>query len=155
MKPGSTIVVVTGGRDYAVADVVFRALDDINGTTEPMLGDHIHSVYHGACGVRGRRGWRHEKWRDELRGADGLAERWAQSRGVRSFPFPAFWDDFRVNRSAGPIRNGWMLGAAKNAAAALDVDLVVLAFKGDNGTFDCCEQAKRLGIGLIDLRENS
>ena len=117
LEPQTTIVVVTGGRDYDGADVVFRALDDVNGnakfTPTPAFGGLIRHVYHGACGVRGEPNWKREGWRKNLRGADGLAERWCVSRRVPSFAFPAFWDDYK--RGAGPIRNGWMLGAAKTA----------------------------------------
>ena len=144
----TSIVVVTGGRAYG-ADVVFRALDNINGSA--LTRCHIRHVYHGACGVRGEANWKRDGWRKNLRGADGLAERWCVARGVPSFAFPAFWDD--LGNPAGPIRNGWMLGAAKTAAAASGFDLVLLAFPGHDGTFDCVKQAKRLGIGLIDLRE--
>ena len=153
----TTIVVVTGGRDYAVADVVFRALDDMNGnvrhTPTPAFGGLIRHVYHGACGLRGEANWKRDGWREKLRGADGLAERWCVSRQVPSFAFPAFWDDLRLG--AGPTRNGWMLGAAKTAAAASGLDLLLLAFPGGDGTHDCVKQAKRFGIGLIDLRETS
>lgn len=88
--------------------------------------DHlpITELAHGACS-----------------GADTLAGEWALSRGITPQPFPAQWSKHRKpgrKNPAGPIRNGEMLRAFKPDA--------VIAFAGNDGTRDCTEQAKQLGI---------
>lgn len=155
MSDKRTVVVVTGGRHYTASDVVFNVLDDLHGNSAklPGQGSLVQVLYHGACGVEGRRGWRAGRdWSVDLQGADGLAHKWALSRGVTVGPFPAFWDDH--GQAAGPIRNGWMLGSAKTYAAAQDLDVIVVAFPGLHGTADCVKQAKRYKMQVIDLRSH-
>ena len=141
-------VVVTGGRDYTNRDQVFRALDALATRNEP-----IARLYHGACGVKGRPGWKRDGWTRELRGADGLAHQWATDRRVVVQAWPAFWD--LLGRRAGPVRNGWMLGAALSDACAAGAPLTLLAFQGGDGTADCVAQARRLSIEVIDLRPDT
>jgi hypothetical protein len=69
-------------------------------------------------------------------GADGLARRWAEERGIPCMTFPAAWDCYGVR--AGPIRNKWMLEFG-------EPDLV-LAFRGGAGTRDMVRQAEEKGV---------
>lgn len=82
------IVLVCGGRDFALRDDLFSVLDDL----------HRHHGFtllvHGAA-----------------RGADRLAGEWAESRGVKCQPVAADWQ--MHGRRAGPVRNAEMLHTYK------------------------------------------
>ena len=77
-------VLVTGGRDYANKDRVFKELDEIHAITPISL-----LVQGGALG------------------ADTLAKEWAKSREVSFKTVYADWK--KHGRAAGPIRNSKML----------------------------------------------
>ena len=81
----------------------------------------------------------------EARGADALARRYAERRGLDVLPFPALWDKY--GRSAGPIRNAQMLSEGKPE--------LVIAFRGpgSRGTQNMIDQAKKTGIEvrIIDV----
>lgn len=74
----------------------------------------------------------------EATGADKLARKYAEGRGLAVLPFPALWNEY--GRAAGPIRNTQMLVEGKP-------DLVV-AFRGQNsrGTQNMINQAMKAGI---------
>jgi len=69
-------------------------------------------------------------------GADQLASKWAQRRGVRVDEYPADWRRFGL--SAGPLRNKLMLDAGHPA--------IVVAFPGGKGTANMVWAAKAAGI---------
>lgn len=69
-------------------------------------------------------------------GADALARRWAEARGIPVQTFKADWA--RWGKAAGPTRNQRMLDEGKP-------DLVV-AFPGDTGTADMIGRAQRAGV---------
>lgn len=68
-------------------------------------------------------------------GADQMAVKWAQTRGVPVITFPANWHQ---GKKGGPMRNGFMLREGKP-------DLVI-AFPGGNGTADMIQKAEAAGI---------
>lgn len=75
-------VIVTGGRDYEDAAMVYDVLEFIN----PDV------VIQGGAS-----------------GADRLAREWGERKGKKVFTYEAKWTEH--GRAAGPIRNGVMLGA--------------------------------------------
>lgn len=123
LLPEGNRIVVTGGRDYADEDLVFIVLDRLHAETPFAL------LVHGACG------WdlsKPESWEiDRLRGADGLSDKWARSRGVPLARSPADWSK---GPSGGPRRNASMLDTYKPGR--------VLAFPGDRGTKNCVREAR-------------
>ena len=110
-------LLVCGGRDFDDWRWVMRSMDDLDSN------EGIDLVIHGGA-----------------RGADTLAGRWADRRRVPCMVFPAAWKG-GLGRSAGPIRNGWMIDFGKP-------DLV-LAFPGGRGTANMIKQAKAAGIDVI------
>lgn len=74
----------------------------------------------------------------EARGADRLARRYAERRGLDVLPFPALWD--KHGRAAGPIRNTQMLTEGRPE--------LVVAFRGPNsrGTQNMIDQATKAGV---------
>lgn len=103
-------VVVTGSRKYTDSRIVAAALKAA-GATMVIEGGAI--------------------------GADRIAGDWARSQGIPNVRIDALWTYY--DKSAGPIRNGWLLD--------LEPDLV-LAFPlpDSRGTWDCVRQAKERGI---------
>lgn len=63
------------------------------------------------------------------RGADLIADEFAQIMGVQTAEFAANWQFHK--RAAGPIRNSNQLRFAKAAATTLNEQLLVLAFHGN------------------------
>ena len=72
-------------------------------------------------------------------GADYMARRFAEWRGIPVKTFPADWDSH--GRAAGPIRNKQMLDEGKP-------DLVV-AFDGGIGTANMVSQARAAGVRVL------
>ncbi len=67
---------------------------------------------------------------------DRMAGQWARDNGIPEIKLAANWDIY--GRSAGPLRNEWMLRFIK-------VDKVV-AFPGGPGTMNMIRTAKSVGI---------
>ncbi|ACA18508.1 hypothetical protein M446_4151 [Methylobacterium sp. 4-46] len=113
-------VLICGGRDYARARHLRERLD-------ALAAEHKFTlvVTGGATG------------------ADTLADRWAEARGIDRVICPANW----VGRSklAGPDRNGLMLRLVRP-------DLVV-AFEGGAGTADLLRQARAAKVRVIQVPE--
>lgn len=75
-------------------------------------------------------------------GADTLADKWADERGIERHPYPAMWE---VHGSrAGPIRNAMMLRDGRPDA--------ILAFPGGTGTADMVRRAREAGVEVIEIR---
>lgn len=110
-------VIVCGGRDFADQDVVDNFLDSIV----------ITEVIHGGAS-----------------GADTLAGRWAQRRGVPVKVYPADWN--KHGRAAGPIRNQQMLDTEDPTA--------VIAFPGGRGTADMVRRAEDYGVPIYRVDGN-
>lgn len=102
-------VLVCGGRKFDEWQTVAKALDALEKPTVLMQG--------GASG------------------ADALAVKWAETRGVPVITFPANW---RQGKKGGPLRNAFMLSEGKP-------DLVV-AFPGGAGTDDMVAKARGAGV---------
>ncbi len=99
-------VLICGGRDFTDRELMHSLLDKLR----PV----IDVVIHGAA-----------------RGADELADLWAQESGKPVMAFPADWTTH--GRAAGPIRNKRMLVEGKPD--------VVFAFPGGRGTENMISQA--------------
>lgn len=107
-------VIVTGGRDYSDYERLSAELSKF----EPDL-----IIQGGATG------------------ADALALRFANERGVKFETYPAQWGKY--GKSAGPLRNEEMLKAHPDA--------VVLAFPGGRGTAHCKQAARYLGHTVYEV----
>lgn len=100
-------VLVCGGRDFDNKKLVFEMLDHIS-----KVFGQIDTIIHG-----------------DSRGADLLADEWAEERVIPCWRFPAKWDrkpDGSFTKAAGFVRNEFMASMGKP-------DLVI-AFPGDRGT---------------------
>lgn len=103
-------VLVCGGRDYSEEEKVAQTLD--------LLPFPLTLI----CGM--------------APGADMLAFRWAESRGLPIECYPANWR--AQGLAAGPIRNQKMIDMGKP-------DLVI-AFPGGRGTRDMMRRARANGV---------
>ena len=113
------ILLVCGGRDYADYETVCWALEPYL----PFPVTQLLLVQGGALG------------------ADALAKRWAQERGVAVAEYPANWDYF--GKAAGPVRNNTMLRWAKPD--------VVVAFPGGRGTDHMVKRARAIGVNIVEI----
>lgn len=77
------------------------------------------------------------------RGADLMARRWAQDRGICCIEVPANW--IKYEKKGGGIRNQWMLDFCSP-------DLVI-AFPGKAGTGDMIRRAKKAGVAVYEVKE--
>lgn len=117
-------VLVCGGRTFDDRDMAFEALNWVRKTQVP--NDRRMAVVHGGA-----------------TGADGLAQKFANTKKLPCFCIPAEWD--RFGRSAGPRRNSQML-------SWLPIDLVV-TFPGGAGTLDMKKKALLSKIRVYDFRQ--
>lgn len=76
-------------------------------------------------------------------GADKLARKWAERRGVHYAEVPALWDYYK--KRAGPMRNKTML--------LLQPQLVV-AFPGGDGTAGMIRLARRAKVDVLLISED-
>jgi hypothetical protein len=111
-------LLVCGGRDYDDQYEIFTILDRIHA----RVG--LGCIIHGAA-----------------RGADTLAGKWAEIRGIPQEPYPADWKQH--GRAAGPIRNRAMLIAGNPDG--------VVAFPGGRGTADMVRIASEAGVKVWTL----
>ena len=102
-------VLVCGGRGFADFDGLAAALRKIDNARRITL-----LIEGGASG------------------ADALARRWAEGRGIPVKTFKADWQLW--GKAAGPIRNQWMLEQGKPD--------IVVAFPGGKGTADMVRRAQ-------------
>lgn len=110
-------LLVCGGRRYSDHTTLFAALDAIHAATPVSL------VIHGGAS-----------------GADALADRWANQRGIPAMVFEADWSN---GKAGGPMRNRAMLLEGKP-------DLVV-AFPGGSGTENMMGQARAAGVRVVEI----
>jgi len=111
-------VLVCGGRFFDDREMLSFTLDRMAGDAELIV--------HGGA-----------------RGADTLAQEWADDRGLMCMVYPADWKAF--GPSAGPRRNQMMLDVEKP-------DLVI-AFPGGAGTKDMVTRAKAAGVRVYQIHE--
>lgn len=115
-------VLVCGGRDY------------VNYVKLALELNNLHEHYKFDCLVSGG-----------ARGADSLAEHWANQKGIPTKIYKADWE--RDGKAAGPIRNELMLRAGKP-------DLVV-SFPGGAGTADMVRRAQKANIPVYPIHPSS
>lgn len=111
---------VCGGRDFRDAGLFGEVMDLL----ERSLGCPALIIHGGA------------------KGADAMAEEWANRREIAVMAYPANWK--LLGRSAGPIRNQRMLDEGQP-------DLVI-AFPGGRGTADMVRRAHLAGTQVIEAR---
>lgn len=75
------------------------------------------------------------------KGADKLAELWANSKGIPTKIYYANWK--RFHRKAGPVRNQLIIDSEK-------IDLA-FKFPGGSGTADMYERVKLKGIYCVEV----
>lgn len=123
-------VMVTGGRNYADREHVFRVLDRIHDH------DEIGHIIHGASG------WNADKpatmTERRLQGADRWADEWARERGVRCTRKPASWTT--LGPGGGPRRNAEMVAMKPHR---------VVVFPGGSGTAGARRLAENAGLTVI------
>ncbi|MHB1241735.1 MAG: DUF2493 domain-containing protein [Gammaproteobacteria bacterium] len=106
-------VLACGGRDFADWALLCAELDALHAQTP------FTCLIHGAA-----------------QGADEMAAKWANGKGIHVLAFPADWENLR--RAAGPIRNKQMLDEGKPN--------LVVAFPGGRGTANMVRQALAAGL---------
>lgn len=111
-------VLVCGGRDYDDENSLKMVLDAAHSANQIVM------LIHGAA-----------------RGADTLAEQWAEANGVTSNAYPADWK--RDGKAAGPIRNQRMLDECKPH--------LVIAFPGGKGTADMISRSEAAGVPVVKV----
>ena len=111
-------ICVCGGRDYNDRERLYHVLD----TAKAIMPNLI--LVHG-----------------DAKGADSLADEWAQNRKVTVERFPADWDKHK--KSAGPIRNRQMIASG---IACL------VAFPGGRGTADMVAACRKAGIAVKEIQ---
>jgi len=116
-REGVERILICGGREFADYDYLSKEVSK----HRPKL------IIHGGA-----------------KGADALAGRYADTWGIPCMSFPAPW--FYHDKSAGPIRNGWML--------RFGTPSIILAFPGGRGTANMIEQAQNVGLPVIQLDPN-
>jgi hypothetical protein len=121
-------LLVTGGRDYRNALIIFSTLDKLH----KWYG--LTAIIHGAANI--------ERDHHLNRSADLLAGLWARVHDVEEIACPANWKMF--GKAAGPMRNGKMIKMEPDA---------VLQFPGGVGTADCVRQALAAGLEVIEVEE--
>lgn len=152
------IVIVTGGRNFAAANVVNAALDELHNKAEYEVrtdaGVEVRKglalLAHGACGVDGdNAAWllsAHKK----MTGADALADAWARTRGVHINHYPVKVSVDGPWPAAGPRRNKRMLLDLQ--ARAAPASPLVVAFDGGKGTEACVNAALALHLNVWRVR---
>ena len=115
------VLLVCGGRDYADYAALAASLDQLRAEIP------LRKVLHGAA-----------------RGADSLAGRWAQERGIPVQEYPAQWRvNGRYNNRAGLERNQRMLQQGQPD--------MVAAFPGGTGTAHMVSISRRAGVPVRQL----
>jgi hypothetical protein len=110
-------VLVCGGRDYDDAQLLVEVLDEL--LQQATAQNKRIILIHGAA-----------------RGADSLAESWAEYHKLQIKRFPANWK--KHGRAAGAIRNTIMLEEGQPQ--------LVVAFPGGAGTRNMIQQAQKYGV---------
>lgn len=114
-------VLVCGGRDYDDSRCCFDALDEVKARGE------LDIIISGGA-----------------RGADQLAERYAELEGIPIEVYPADWEKY--GKSAGFKRNVQMLQEGRP-------DLVI-AFPGGKGTEMMKSLARNTGVKVMEIKDN-
>lgn len=127
-------VLVCGSRDYALYDALCQILDKLH-------AEHLFTLLvHGDAGAY-KQGYRAHPV--AYKGADALAGRWAEERGVQQVKVPANWNG--LDNKAGMVRNELMLDL-------VDPELCI-GFPGGIGTNAMMLRAHKRGIEVIDTED--
>ena len=118
-------VLVCGGRDYQGVGIVYRTLDELDRDLRDKNGRGISQIIAGGA-----------------RGADSIAEMYAEQRNIKRRIFKANWDKF--GKKAGYLRNVQMLKEG-------EPDIAV-AFSGGKGTDMMVSILESADIPVIDKR---
>lgn len=127
------VVLVCGGRDFPDYKYVCRVLDKIHAERAFTL------LVHGDAGryrIRANRPL-------AISGADALAGRWADERGIDQVKFPANWNG--RSAAAGMYRNRLMLTSLNPS--------MCIAFSGGRGTANMMRISREAGVELIDTED--
>ncbi|WNL50626.1 DprA-like DNA processing chain A [Ruegeria phage RpAliso] len=127
------IALITGGRDYRNKSELFAVLDRLHAERNFSL------IVHGDAGLYKL----YARRPLALAGADALAGRWADERGIDQIKFPANWNGH--GNAAGMRRNKQML-------EMIPPD-VCIAFPGGRGTANMMRIAREAGVELIDVED--
>lgn len=111
-------VLVCGGRDFNHYETVRRILDAL------LTNNPIRLIVHGGCS-----------------GADTLASRWAQERGISQAVEKPDWKG--NGRAAGPMRNQIMVEKYSPT--------LVVAFPGGRGTADMLKRARKANVVVVHV----
>ena len=118
-------VLVCGGRDYSNVEQLYKVLDRVDGSWESADSTGpISTIISG-----------------HARGADQLAEKYANEKNIPLEIYPAQWDVY--GKSAGVIRNQEMLDEGLP-------DLVV-AFPGGKGTAHMVKIAQKANVMMLQV----
>ena len=118
--PSRARIVAYGGRDFAIREAVYDALDRVH-TKYPRM-----TLVNGRCPAGG---------------ADKLAEEWAKDRGVPVDPYPP---DFAAAKEAGKPRNYAFV--ARNQAMVDSGLTGAVEFPGGRGTADMRKRCEGAGL---------
>ena len=125
MKNVGLHVLVCGGRDYQNVEQLYKVLDWVDGSWESVDSTGpISTIISG-----------------HARGADQLAEKYANEKNIPLEVYPAEWDVY--GKSAGVIRNQEMLDEGLP-------DLVV-AFSGGKGTAHMVKIAQKANVMMLQV----
>lgn len=128
LKQHDLVLLVTGDRNWTAKDVIYEVLDNV----QPRL------VVHG-----------------NAKGADSIAGRWADERGVSWIAFPARWQLY--GKGAGPIRNRERLDFVLNLSKQ-GQSVHCVAFHDDlehsKGTANMVKQAHDAGLSVAVFRSH-
>lgn len=115
-------LLVCGDRNWTDYELLQTVLDDFADVHDWKL-----TLIHGAA-----------------RGADSMADRWAEDCGFPIERYPADWDHH--GKRAGPIRNAVMLATGVDVVIAFHDDLV-----NSRGTKHMVTIARRAGVRVITI----
>jgi hypothetical protein len=124
-------ILICGGREYALYGELCLTLDKLHAEHQFTL------VIHGDAGAY-KQGYRARP--TAYKGADALAGRWCEERGIQQVKVPANWNG--QDKAAGMIRNQLMLDL-------FSPDLCI-GFPGGVGTNAMMYRAHKEGIPVID-----
>ena len=122
LVPEGARVAVTGGIDYQDSDRMWAVLDKVRARHPDMV------LLHGGA----------------PRGAELIAAKWAESRGVAQVVYKPDWNR---HKNAAPFK--------RNDALLEALPVGVVAFPGSGITDNLVDKARRLGIRVADYRGQS
>ncbi len=123
-------VLVCGGRDFNDGPLLHRVMSKLCFDRKWIMGDTNDNWLPNITIIQGC-----------ARGADSLAENWADANFCKSLAFPANWN--KHGKAAGYIRNKQMLDEGKPN--------LVVAFPGGKGTAMMVKIAREAGVEVLEV----